>query len=58
MNGNSAINDLARRVLLSMESALVTEDDDGNCLRQKLCENNKYSRSLSTRQKVWVPVWR
>lgn len=55
---NSQLNDLARRVLISIEAALVVNQDGGVCLRKVLCENNKYSRSLNDKNKYWIPVWR
>lgn len=55
---NQALNELARRILISIEAAMVAHQDDGNCLRKTLCENNFYSRTLTSNQKYWVPVWR
>lgn len=55
---NLAINELARKILTSMEAALVANQDGGNCLRKTLCENNRYSRSLTDNGKIWIPVWR
>lgn len=55
---NVALNELARRILTSMEAAFVAHQDDGDCLRKSLCENNKYARSLDDRNKIWIPVWR
>ncbi|XP_068909687.1 WAG22 antigen-like isoform X2 [Tenebrio molitor] len=55
---NEALNELARRILTSIEAAFVANDDDGNCLRQTLCENNKFSRSVEGNNKILIPVWR
>lgn len=57
-NDNYALNELTRRIVVSMEAALVANNDGGICLRRILCENNKYSRTLKNRSKIWVPVWR
>ncbi|CAH1374090.1 unnamed protein product [Tenebrio molitor] len=54
---NEALNELARRILTSIEAAFVANDDDGNCLRQTLCENNKFSRSVEGNNKILIPVW-
>ncbi|KAK5649377.1 hypothetical protein RI129_000406 [Pyrocoelia pectoralis] len=54
---NVLLNDLSRRVLMSIEAALIANQDDGNCLRRTLCENNLYSRNLENNQKYWMPVW-
>lgn len=55
---NVALNELARRVLTSIEAAFVAVNDNGECLRRSLCENNKYSRTLNDRSKIWIPVWK
>ncbi|KAJ3664671.1 hypothetical protein Zmor_000222 [Zophobas morio] len=54
---NQALNELARRILASIEAAFIANEDDGNCLRQTLCENNKYSRSVEGNNKILIPVW-
>lgn len=51
------MNELSRRVLKSIESAFVVEDDNGACLHQVLCENNKATRHRTDNQKIWVPFW-
>lgn len=57
-NYNYGLNELARRILISIEAALIADTDNGTCLKKALCENNKYSRSVKTRSKIWIPVWR
>lgn len=54
---NSLVNELARRVLVSMEAVFYAHMDDGNCLRREICSNNKYSRSMDNNQKLWIPVY-
>lgn len=51
------INDIARRVLNSIDAALMADKDNGKCLQQLICENNKFARSRADSQKVWIPVW-
>ncbi|KAF5300442.1 hypothetical protein FQA39_LY02241 [Lamprigera yunnana] len=54
---NELLNDVARRVLISIEAALIAYQDDATCLRRVLCENNMYSRTLDSNQRYWIPVW-
>ncbi|XP_044757834.1 uncharacterized protein LOC123315988 [Coccinella septempunctata] len=54
---NYALNELARRVLISIEAATLANLDNGVCLRKTLCENNRYSRQLVDTNKIWIPVW-
>ncbi|XP_045469460.1 uncharacterized protein LOC123677064 [Harmonia axyridis] len=54
---NFALNELARRVLVSIEAATLASTDNGVCLRKTLCENNRYSRQLEDTNKIWIPVW-
>ncbi|KAJ8673385.1 hypothetical protein QAD02_004647 [Eretmocerus hayati] len=54
---SSDINELAQRIILSIEAALVAPDDSGNCLRRYLCENNRYSRNRDDKQRIWMPLW-
>lgn len=55
---NVALNELARKILTSIEAAFVAMQDDGECLKKSLCENNKYSRTMQGSNKIWIPVWR
>ncbi|CAH1995002.1 unnamed protein product [Acanthoscelides obtectus] len=54
---NYYINELARRVLIAIETAMIANDDQGACLKKNLCETNKWSRSLEGRQKIIMPVF-
>ncbi|XP_050512971.1 uncharacterized protein LOC126888653 [Diabrotica virgifera virgifera] len=54
---NEIINELSRKILLTIESSLVAHKDDGVCLRKILCENNKWSRDLEGRHKLFIPLW-
>ncbi|XP_015127758.2 uncharacterized protein LOC107048844 [Diachasma alloeum] len=56
-NNNAELNELAHRVLRSIEAAMVAEHDAGRCLRWTLCRDNQHSRNMNTAQKVWLPVW-
>ncbi|EFN75384.1 hypothetical protein EAI_06168 [Harpegnathos saltator] len=55
---NEDLNDLAYRVLRSIEAAMIAETDSGNCLRRILCEDNQYSKVTNDSRRIWVPVWR
>lgn len=46
---------MSRKVLKSIEAALITREDNGKCLQQILCENNK-SKTVSN-NRLWLPVW-
>ncbi|XP_011153166.1 uncharacterized protein LOC105191446 isoform X2 [Harpegnathos saltator] len=54
---NEDLNDLAYRVLRSIEAAMIAETDSGNCLRRILCEDNQYSKVTNDSRRIWVPVW-
>lgn len=51
------MNELSRRVLNSIESAFFVDKDNGKCLHQTLCANNKSSRLKKDNQKIWLPFW-
>ena len=53
-----SVNMMAQRVLTSMEMFLHMQHDDGECLRQTLCDNNRFSRTLTGTDRIWLPVWR
>uniref|UniRef100_A0ABD2WTB1 Uncharacterized protein n=1 Tax=Trichogramma kaykai TaxID=54128 RepID=A0ABD2WTB1_9HYME len=55
--GNEELEELARRVMRSIEAALVADADRGNCLRRALCEDNRYSVDRADGQRIWIPVW-
>lgn len=52
------MNEVSRRVLQSIDGVMAAKKDDGKCLQQILCENNKFSRDREDNQKLWMPVWR
>lgn len=52
------LNAMSSRVLSSIEAFAILNEDDGQCLRRTLCEANKYSRSLTGIQRIWIPFWR
>jgi hypothetical protein len=52
------LNAMSMRVLKSIEMFFTVENDDGECLRQTLCENNRFSRQLKGKDRIWLPVWR
>nr|CAD7204061.1 unnamed protein product [Timema douglasi] len=57
-SSNAVLDEMARRALESMEAFHLAGKDGGECLRRLLCENNRFSRSLEGRDKIWLPVWR
>lgn len=52
------MNEVARRVLQSLDAVVAAEKDHGKCLQHIICENNKFSRDREDNQKLWMPVWR
>lgn len=46
---------MSKKVLKSIEAAFIAREDNGNCLKQILCENNKSKTVLNNR--LWLPVW-
>ncbi|KAL0270982.1 UNVERIFIED_CONTAM: hypothetical protein PYX00_008235 [Menopon gallinae] len=54
---NDVLNEISKQVLTSIEALSVFDRDGGECLRRVLCENNKYARTLSGGQKIWLPLW-
>lgn len=46
---------MSRKVLQSIEAAIVAPDDNGNCLKRILCQNNKMK--TVSKNKIWLPVW-
>lgn len=51
------MNELSQRVLRSMDAVQIADKDNGKCLLNAICENNKFSRDLNNNQKLWIPVW-
>ncbi|XP_026477731.1 uncharacterized protein LOC113383696 [Ctenocephalides felis] len=56
-NSTDDINELGRRILQSFDAVLVASQDEGACLRRIICDNNRYSRTRTDRQKYWLPIW-
>ncbi|KAF6203831.1 hypothetical protein GE061_002166 [Apolygus lucorum] len=58
---DNALNEMAYRVLTSVEELKKLykgqPGDDRGCFRYSLCQNNKYSRSLSGSKRLWLPIW-
>lgn len=46
---------MSRKVLQSIEAAIVAPEDSGNCLKHILCQNNKVKTASNA--KMWLPVW-
>ncbi|XP_037027671.1 uncharacterized protein LOC119068245 [Bradysia coprophila] len=51
------MNELSRKILLSIDAVQIADQDNGKCLWNAICENNKYSRELKDNQRLWIPVW-
>ncbi|VEN56194.1 unnamed protein product [Callosobruchus maculatus] len=54
---NYYINELTRRVLIAIETAMIANSDQGACLKKNLCETNKWSRSLEGKKRIIVPIF-
>lgn len=50
------INELAKIVLMSIESTYTANDDSGQCLFRTMCEANALSRRAE-KNKYWIPLW-
>lgn len=51
------MNELSRKILISIDAVQIADKDNGKCLLNSICENNKYSRDMNNNQKLWIPVW-
>lgn len=52
------MNTVSRKVLKSIEMLFIAAHDNGDCLKQVLCENNQMNRStMSSIPTIWMPVW-
>jgi hypothetical protein len=58
IGSTETLNAMSMRVLKSIEVLFTMENDDGECLRQTLCDNNRFSRQLKGKDRIWLPVWR
>lgn len=41
---------------MSIDAAMVASEDNGNCLKQVLCQNSKIEKISN--QKMWLQMWR
>jgi hypothetical protein len=53
----ATINELAKRVLKSIDAVLVANEDQAACFQRIVCDNNGFSRGQTDGQKYWIPVW-
>ncbi|XP_024085597.1 uncharacterized protein LOC112128056 [Cimex lectularius] len=55
------LNEMAYRVLNSIDNLTQLNEarttDSRACLQYSLCQNNKYSRTLNGKHKMWLPIW-
>jgi hypothetical protein len=51
------INEISKRTLRSIEAFVIAKDDQGQCLKKYICENNKFSRNAFDIQKYTIPIF-
>ncbi|XP_055642072.1 uncharacterized protein LOC129778920 [Toxorhynchites rutilus septentrionalis] len=51
------INEIARKVLDSMDAAVFAREDNGECVQSVICESSGLSRDLKYTKSYWVSVW-
>lgn len=51
------INEISKRALRSFEGFVVARDDQGQCLKRFICENNKFSRRTRDLHKYLIPIF-
>lgn len=51
------INEMSRKVLKSIEAAIFSSKDNGECLREVLCQNTIFYTN-NENEKIWLPIWR
>lgn len=52
------INNIARRVLDSMDAAVYAKRDNGQCVQREICESNHFSKELKYTRLYWIAVWK
>lgn len=53
-----SLDQLTARALASLDGLEILHKDGGKYLQQALCEANKFSRTMSGKSKIWLPLWR
>ncbi|XP_055600369.1 uncharacterized protein LOC129749419 isoform X2 [Uranotaenia lowii] len=53
----SEINEIARKVLDSMDAAIHAKEDSGRCSQFVICEGNQLSTGLKYIRRYWMAVW-
>ncbi|XP_062549007.1 uncharacterized protein LOC134213723 [Armigeres subalbatus] len=51
------INQIARRVLDSMDAALYARQDEGQCVQRVICEGQRMSKELKYTRGYWISMW-
>lgn len=51
------VNEISKRALQSFEAFVVAKDDQGQCLKRFICENNKFSRRTKDLHKYLIPIF-
>lgn len=49
---------MSRKVLKSIEAAIFASKDNGECLREVLCQNSIFHTNNDENEKIWLPIWR
>lgn len=51
------IDEISRGALRAIDSFILVNHDEGNCLKRMICENNKFSRTVDDLQKFTIPLF-
>nr|XP_029728574.1 uncharacterized protein LOC109429721 [Aedes albopictus] len=51
------INEIARKVLDSMDAAVFARRDEGQCVQRVICESQQLSKELKYARGYWMSVW-
>ncbi|XP_076263112.1 uncharacterized protein LOC143198057 isoform X1 [Rhynchophorus ferrugineus] len=52
-----ALNEMAKRILSSIDASLLAYADNGTCLEKSICLSNQYSTKLPGLNKFILPIW-
>ena len=52
------INEIARKVLDSMDAAVFARRDEGQCVQRVICESQQLSKELKYARGYWMSVWK
>ncbi|KAK9504736.1 hypothetical protein O3M35_011002 [Rhynocoris fuscipes] len=57
IHSEELLNDMAYRVMLSIDKLMKLNESTDECLEYSLCQNNRYSRELNGHARIWLPIW-